>query len=777
MNEFVNPYNHVPSPPRHDLPAAQRESLGDHPGAALDRLHPGRYSGVLQLELTAHSPVVSLDPHSARPVGNEGHFVYDPAMHGDWERPRLELTQIKGMLRDAFETVTNSRYGVFEGHGERLGRRMAATESQRMVPVRCLEDGSLEVLAGTVPKGQQQANDGLMHAAFVPMYAGAPLIAGRPTMNSNTGDVTPPIGSRVWAWVERVQHFRGHRNNPGHVRDFQCWRVLELSVSAPGLSPTAPPSFGAPPQVDHQNCWQATGEAPRRISGWFHCTNRNIKRKHDERLFFHALSDDPEMIVGDDAQRLHAHYRDVVASYRGAHTRAELFERSNAEGPHSYLGGQPGKTAWSRHQYMAGEEQLRPGMLAYARWNGAAWDGLFPVAIARELYESAPAALLAPDGLAPARTLHELSPADRLFGWVSQQGGATDEAALRGRCRVQAVDTSQAQLERFAEPLSLAILGQPRPQQGRFSTTLRAERGAAPGRIPDGRPSAQLFRDDAALHRKRFVTHAMLPANHWEDPTAERSQQHQNGVFREYRRPSQGVEQGSAVQLTVNGPGGATRFALAQPHALNNDNQNRSITGWIAKGSRIGVQLRLTDVTLFELGALLWLVTLPEEHRVGLGLAKPFGLGSVHVALDAAGSRIYDNAVLIESMQGFSLEPLGPGQDLTSAGGAGVRAIEHFKEEVAVAYGTVAAPASLEERFVSAPFIKEYLAITRGNPTVPVHYPRVRPQGMAAGAPVPPNPFGRNYEWFVANEKALPGRQRSLPLMSEGGALPVHPAG
>jgi hypothetical protein len=77
---------------------------------------------------------------------------------------------------------------------------------------------------------------------------------------------------------------------------------------------------------------------------------------------------------------------------------------------------------------------------------------------------------------------------------------------------------------------------------------------------------------------------------------------------------------------------------------------------------------------------------------------------------------------------------------------------------------------------------KAFLTTTAGQPGLPVHYPRVRPLTMKANLsmPTPPDPRGRSYEWFTANEetkkqqnmesaKKLAEHRRSLP--------PVHTDG
>jgi hypothetical protein len=74
------------------------------------------------------------------------------------------------------------------------------------------------------------------------------------------------------------------------------------------------------------------------------------------------------------------------------------------------------------------------------------------------------------------------------------------------------------------------------------------------------------------------------------------------------------------------------------------------------------------------------------------------------------------------------------------------------------------------------------LAVTRGNPKVPVHYPRVRPKELDADVLTPPDPRGRNFEWFTENDrtgKDAPQRAlRSLPSATDSAApLTVYEVG
>jgi hypothetical protein len=86
---------------------------------------------------------------------------------------------------------------------------------------------------------------------------------------------------------------------------------------------------------------------------------------------------------------------------------------------------------------------------------------------------------------------------------------------------------------------------------------------------------------------------------------------------------------------------------------------------------------------------------------------------------------------------------------------------------VRTAYG----PAASFER---VPFIAAWLKMATGHTDkLPTHYPRARQQGQSD--PVPPNPEGLAYEWFVANDRTGQngGPQVSLPDLANDHGLPM----
>jgi CRISPR-associated protein (TIGR03986 family) len=480
--------------------------------------------------------------------------------------------------------------------------------------------------------------------------------------------------------------------------------------------------------------------------GFVYVTNRNFSRKHDERVFF-----GPPVRKKVDAEILRA-WSVLVADYRNAHREADIHGRTrNGQPvpPWEWIDRDPGKTAWGPHFYNPTWTSLHPGDLCYAELNERTQEvvGLYPVLVSRKLFQVAPKDLL-DRSLWPAEERTKLSPADRVFGWVNGSG----DGAYRGQLRVGPVDTSAARVETFTDRdeygVPLAILGQPKPQQGRFYAA--AGPPDRPQPFDQGTAKDKLYVRSSTLRgRKVYPHHAELPAGYWDDPTTDRTQENRDGRFQEYRRPHKEAGDGALVD--------GTRFAT-YPTEEQRDNQNRSVTGWVAPGSAFRFALDVRNLSTIELGALLWVLTLPPKHFHRLGLGKPLGFGSVRVELDEAQTALRTGEHWRAYYAGFADALPGDGPETSNL-------IAAFKE-------------ASENTWRGRPHLAAFLAAARGDEHVPVHYPRIRPAGMDRAVPVPPDPRGQAYAWFVENEREQNRtlvHGESLPAAG-GDPLTVYPA-
>ena len=717
--EFHNPYNFVPALPRGDLST----DLADR--APTDDGHHhfagAHFSGRITVRATLKTPL--LLPDAATAVERDGHSTFEVRLDAEG-RPLIAPSSIRGALRTAYEAVTNSRLGVLDRHADRLAYRMPAGDGLGLVPARVTGD-DLELCLGTTNKlpghsnGRWQIPGGMMYAAWLPRYdAQRGGLAGQAIRYTDRS--MPEHEDAVVCWLERFQHHRWNRNANRHVSDFEYWRVRAIArADDPSALGTAPsPSRDAilrPGRSAHQ----PIRDSMLRVSGWVCVTNQNINRKHDERVFFHAPDTAPiRRPLSEDDRRA---WRELIANYQATHTKElELRERDKIR-PYDYRGREPGRTAWSRHIYTERDRELHEGTLCHAAIEPGTTRvlALYPVMISRKLHRCAPIRLI-DESLRPPTRLEQLSPADRVFGWASQDG----HGAFKGKLRCGPMrGLTAGDVEHFESPgLPLAILGQPKPQQTRFYV--------AADKL--GTPLANGIEKDAAGYdeskgirgRKIYPHHRNLSAGDFSgDVTADHG--------REYRR-----------RTWIDGRRDRSR-----------DDQNRSLLGWIKAGTTFDFDLYVTNLSRVEAGALLWLLSLGENAYHRLGGGKPLGFGSARLEID--GLELHDGAALRDWYT--VLDDVPPPGQVDAA-----RLISAFEQAAMADFGRQSGVG-----FDQLPFIAAFRRATEGfDDGLPVHYPRSTRHA---------SPEGCNYEWFVANDRtgydAGPGE--ALRSLASDDGLPI----
>lgn len=130
--EFHNPYNFIPTPPR---PSNSGTPLDDAEPMGHDKYHANRWSGRISVTLTTHTPLLIPATQNMRENKATQHKTFPTRLDGQG-RPYLPSTSIKGMLRAAYEAITNSRLAVFESHDAPLAYRKAAQKNAMGRPVR-----------------------------------------------------------------------------------------------------------------------------------------------------------------------------------------------------------------------------------------------------------------------------------------------------------------------------------------------------------------------------------------------------------------------------------------------------------------------------------------------------------------------------------------------------------------------------------------------------------------------------------------------------------------
>ena len=763
MGHFHNPYNFIPAVLPKSGSSPRDRGLGHANPVGHEAWYDGYFSGRLTVDITVKTPLLVPDASRARKLGD--HLILPLLTEGnDGKTPKLPVTSFKGALRSAYEAITNSRLGIFQGHHDPLGRRMAAGEGLAMVPARISEDGKeLELFFGEfAPKTNDetwpvpafdvktrrwQPKGGVMYAAWLRCYRAngrnpdGPCFDAEKELRCSSNGERPRHKSLVAVVLEKVKYSRGPIK-------FDYWSVVSIDPISTGNSRINWSAFKAKRPFLGDCHTRITTGAQLRAVGYVCISGQNIKRKHDERLFF--VPEGVECRKVPIQQEWLKNWANLVNDYR-KHAEVPRSRRKSAPDD-AYLGGEPGKTAFSRHvQKGSKDEILRPGDLCYARYDTSGKIiGLYPVMISRDVNKLAPQDLL-PKELQPATSLNVLSSGDRVFGWVDQAGGRGRKGikrACKGQLRIASLHYVRPNdhHRRGPEPftrfrgngLPLAVLSTPKPEQARFYVAKNKE-----GEPQENRDKAVVAYDYGTTGpaqspkglrgRKVYPHHSYLSqfANeYWDGPAA-------------FNEPSRPIDHQ-----------GRSYFREFVRQERMQDDQNRSIEGWINPGVLFRGEIEVTNLSTCELGALLYLLT-PEGEpcHLRLGGAKPLGFGSVTISL--AGLDISEGSAIRESLRAISPEPRVGAMNL-ELGIATVEQIRNicapmikaFTDAVEAEYGD--GPGS----FAQIRFINAFLRAGRGfDDGKAVHYPRAGGPNWQVGTPIPPNAEGKNFEWFVANDR------------------------
>ena len=662
--DFHNPYNFVPALERNLT--LQGSELGDRNPLKIGMGHgvyqPDRWSGRIAVTLTTKTPLLIPDifDHEETEGEAKGHKTY-PLRLGKDDKPYLPPTSIKGMLRSAYEAVTNSRLSVFQKHSDRLAYRMSTSTGLEMVPARIVEhegQHSIVLYTGTSEIRSDGTPDGATYAAWLPYYTAQPI-------KYSDGN-KPQHGDLVTAWIELFQHHRWDRRKNKHVADCKLWRVRSVARHGEPLATVEPNPTHDNGAINNRSYYQ-----PRKIlikiSGYVCVTNCNIDRKHDERIFFTEEGYQTANISlnKNDWNNFSKQWKELIANYQ----ENEDYKR-NLPKPSALTGR---NTTWSRHIADGlSETELKHKTLCYAHVELDDNDkvlvkALYPVMISRGLFEDSPDELLS-SSLHPATTMDQLSPADRVFGWVNQVKDG--KGSYKGNLRIHSVkcENDDAIQEFDGNGLSLGILGQPKPQQIRFYVA--QDKKGTP--LSDGIEKQEGYSNKKHEHGLRG--RKVYPHHHdsnWSNPI---------DPTQEYRQD----------ELS---------------------DQNRSIKAWVKPEAKFTFEIDVTNLSDMELGGLLWLLSLPENYYHRLGGGKPFGFGSVSIEIDWDNTDLRKGSDWKEFYSSL-LEVENP--DLKRA----EKAIATFKCEIGNFYG--------DGNFEKVEFIKAFCQAAKGfADRKPTHYPRL----------------------------------------------------
>ncbi len=764
--EFHNPYTFVPTPPRDEIDADK--FAGDfnpleHPCGKeynLDHatLKDDLWTGHIPIKLTTVTPLVLLkdDGRERKATDPQKYDVHD----------RIPESSLRGMLRSAYETVTNSRYACFgRDHEKRLAYRMDTREALQLVPTIIKKDKTTEKLTAcfyngtTLPKqngpkkprkekgkniGTDEATDNAMYAAMLTCYKPGTV------KTLLEGDYKKPkTGDKVFAVIVLCEKYR-----------YLYWKAIRIGLIGQiedkhKLEKTIPDTWENEPLFTDQN-----GEhVVKVVEGTVFVSNESIDMKHDERIFFLENTKSQQFKKVND--NIIKGWKQLIQNYRDVHTDDDIFKRKDKDGKVRkpwewfYKKDSTKEYACSPHLYHRDNKQdrwgrkvedaldLKEGDMVYARCKIDDNTGriksikdLFPVMISRELYECSPKELL-PESLQPAKKLNELSPADRLFGWTPQSEGS--DSGYKSRIRVVCNDSERSDtLEEFEnDPLPLSILGEPKPEQGRFYVAAD-DKGTPQNKVQNKKDAGYDKKSNKQLRgRKQYWHHKGLEPknapNYWKSPAEDRTQKKTDGRFQEYRRPDKYDNQ-------------------TQQMKKQTDTQNRSIKGWIKPNTQFTASLYVQNLQPAEVGALLWLLTLSDDQYFRFGYGKPLGFGSVKIEIDTECLQLGTGKDWKEYYEDLYASPPAT-LDIDGR----EKCIQEFKDSMKQAYKG--------QDFDKLPFIEGFLQVLQGpnsdNPRI--HYPRSEPKR---------DPEGNNFKWFMDNDHHRDGKKLALPKVTGKKGLP-----
>ncbi|MFT3662696.1 MAG: TIGR03986 family CRISPR-associated RAMP protein [Gordonia sp. (in: high G+C Gram-positive bacteria)] len=575
---FINPYNFVSTPPR-----PTQGPLVDHSAPSFARFHSELFNARLKIRMTTRTPLLLVSPHAQNPVNSAPDSRYTTRRDAEGA-PMMLGSSLKGVLRSAYEAITNSRYGSFDEDKYRTPGAMRVPPgyaAKHLFPiwVSAVSDDDVVTIRG-VDVLTPYDFDGTVEpssAALLPIDLAKARLRKAPRIDS-----LDMVEAEAWLRLQRQ----------GNA--FATWKVTDLALPGQDLPATASrlPDTRTNGRPDPRAI---------RVRGRIHWTDAPFgNRKRHERFFVSELLEGQDWVEFRDYEdtltdHLATGWKGLIESFVDAHKHETPQQRAR----HGTYVSDPGR--W----------ELRPGRTLWAKYDeqtGEKLVNLSPAMIGRKMFEASPYDLV-PENQLPAPTAEHLSPADRLFGWASSDAGdeAVVQPAVRSRLTIDQPRVTggvDRPIIEFDRPVPLAVLNGPKTSQWLFYTDVD----------DDAYPKDGGYRPEDRLRgRKFFLPHADTfdDSAYWA-PTPGRHAVG-DGRFKEYQRPDRVPEQ-------VAG----------------------EVSDWVVPGVVFETTIDVRDVSEAELGALLWLLTQEDEDAVlTMGLGKPLGFGAVHVELDEESSAIW----------------------------------------------------------------------------------------------------------------------------------------
>ncbi len=656
MPRFLNPYNFVrpldktpqierleqkyqDSPEHLTADEAKQLLLWRCPPPPHDRFTG--LSGKITCRMVAKTPIFVSDGEGVQEDEN-GHRTFR-FFKVDGEDV-IPASSLRGAIRSVFESVTNSCWTVF--NDQTMSYRLIPNDALGLVPGLLHYEVEKQKWALTLLNGRSiidtqnnfkpklRPDEGRipeMYAAWLPMYY------DQPHRNINLRGLQH--GDYCFAVLSRQEY----HDRRGNLR-FYYQRVEAVAEDShdPELLTIKDETGGF--ITDGFLCITGYGE-------------KNINRKHDERFFF-LRSEKQYTTYVDDC---------LIEDYNYSLLEARDFHKKSRT-----------TDVKSRHLLATQEEELIPvkpddrhqrNYIIYVKIKNMGKTSLeveyiAPVSIPRVLEKRSFYDVMRDVGydcLLPATNYDELSLADRVFGWVSQDANNDDfgdRVAYKGRVRVSHA-CPDGNVERL-EDMRLTILSAPKPTTTRFYVKPREDLNRGVNASNQTNTRWQNFTDEKLRYSK--------PVNKLRG----------RKIYRHHKR-----------------------FNRDEATSTTQSNQNRTIVGTHAEGTEYIFTIHFENLQSVELGTLLWTLQLNDNwqgyHRIGYG--KPLGFGSTTIKLEK--TEFHDSQRYMGNTDPVTID--------TDA------CIQAFKDAIRALYG---------KPFDQLENIQDLKALLSEPPLEVIHYPR-----------------------------------------------------
>ena len=570
--------------------------LADKIPTPLDHLGIDTYNGSLRLSIEVMTALIFGNQKKSKGTPAEISIPIDPTT----KNPLISPAMIKGMISNAYERLTASRFRAFGEHNATLTYRADPAAALGLVPVRLNDKYDQGTHRGKLLYGPGRA-----------LYA--KLLTHETDGDEENKKRLPLLkDSPIWS---KLQH--------GKLIDFMAKKIEDsyIVTQIKAREDKVYTQLNIPDWVTNSDSEETAH------TGWFYSTTPdNILKagksifdsKLSERIFFNDQLNNSEDIEIDPV--VAETYDQIIWSYS-----------YDSTDPTSKIPTKPSRFVIDR----AGNKDIDPinhsGLLAYARLNGRKVVELMPTQVGRRNYSRSPRSLARAQGVLPVVDAFEASPADHIFGFTSNDTQRPSDQSnrqashLRGRITISAVDTSGVTPKDIR--LDLRPLLEPKTNSARRFLT------DGSGHTISGRPRPSYYSKGDFLGAASYG----------------------------FRRGDAGIKKKGDGRLDYATLASYKKEQSEEnPRRQERTNQDIYSTAisWIPRSSTFQCTLHFEGLRKEELWTLLWVLDskllgryaqkeqhlpdsnqkdgkVPDEGYLRMGMGKPLGLGVVRTSFSA----------------------------------------------------------------------------------------------------------------------------------------------